>query len=85
MALVKEERQIFSRANKWMKLFTDFRMSDGLTRKLVRRFVERVEIKDFKEVIVITKLAEYRDRLPSKWLEQARKEYWDGKEKQEKS
>ena len=85
MALVKEERQIFSRANKWMKLFTDFRMPDGLTRKLVRRFVEKVEIKDFKEVIVITKLVEYRDRLPSKWLEQARKEYRDGKEKQEKS
>lgn len=68
---IAEIETAFSRKNPWIKKFSALDLSGGITKKMVRECIERIECVRFEYVTVLFKEQEWRGKLPPEWTEEA--------------
>lgn len=68
---IAEIETAFSRKNPWIKKFSELDLKDGITKKVVRDCIERIECVRFEYVVVQFTEQEWREKLSPEWTEEA--------------
>lgn len=65
---IKEIREAFSEKNPWVKLYRTLVMEEGVTEEIVKKYVCKVKVFRFEQVLLQPYFEEWFQKLPQEWF-----------------